>query len=88
MKRKSREVQKALEMDLEILRNMAVKVSSLLPVCLHLLVRLSAFFLQFCFLLAQKDEEIALKTTRREKARADADYMRQVLYSICFKASD
>ena len=51
MKRKSHEVQKALEMDLEILRNMAAK----------------------------EEEEVALKTTRREKARADSEYMRQVL---------
>ncbi|XP_046839563.1 trichoplein keratin filament-binding protein-like [Xenia sp. Carnegie-2017] len=51
MKRKSLEVQKALEIDLEILRNMAEKES--------------------------KDEEI--KTSRREKARADARYMQQVI---------
>ena len=35
----------------------------------------------FANLFLKEEEETALKTTRREKARADADYMRQVM---CF----
>ncbi|KAL9981610.1 hypothetical protein ACROYT_G010336 [Oculina patagonica] len=51
MKRKSKEIQEALELDLKILEAMAKK----------------------------KDEDKILETSRREKARADAEYMRQVV---------
>ncbi|XP_068677957.1 trichoplein keratin filament-binding protein-like [Montipora foliosa] len=51
MKRKSKEIQEALELDLKILVALAQK----------------------------KDEDKALETSRREKARADAEYMRQVV---------
>ncbi|XP_015761761.1 PREDICTED: trichoplein keratin filament-binding protein-like [Acropora digitifera] len=51
MKRKSKEIQESLELDLKILSALAQK----------------------------KDESKALETSRREKARADAEYMRQVV---------
>ncbi|XP_031573283.1 trichoplein keratin filament-binding protein-like [Actinia tenebrosa] len=51
MKRKSQEIQKALELDLKILEGLS----------------------------KEEDKEKAIMTSRREKAKADAEYMRQVV---------
>lgn len=74
-------------MDLEILRNMAVKVRLLHVLEFQIFTWnffFNVFYCNFSLVSPQEEEEVILKSTRREKARADAAYMQQVMIFLRF----